>query len=122
MPMTFRIDPDDPRRKLAEAEVMRILSGLQETLGFGDAVPKGVVPGRAADLSHPSDGTIVLYDYGSDVISVSEVARLVGMYREDPRYGGYDILLDGDRQAIVARPRVSSNDRDGPLMGRLRLP
>lgn len=109
--MTFRIDPDDPRRRLAEAEVMRILSGLQETLGFGDPVP-----GRT------SDGTVVLFDYGSNGITVSEVARMVGRYREDPAYRGYDILLDGDRRAIVAKPRNISVDSDLPLIGRLRLP
>lgn len=124
--MTFRVGPDDPRRKLAEAEVMKILTDLQETGGFGDIVqtvpvPERIVGIRSAPISCP-DGSIILADYRTDRMTVAEVARMIGGYRADPAYCGYDIFLDGDRHAIVARPRVSSIDFDGPLIGRLRLP
>lgn len=124
--MTFRVGPDDPRRKLAESEVMKILTDLQDTGGFGDVVQTEPVPERTAGIpSAPiscPDGSIILADYRTDRMTVAEVARMIGDYQADPAYCGYDIFLDGDRQAIVARPKVVSVDNDGPLIGRLRLP
>lgn len=124
--MTFRIDPNDPRRKLAEVEVMKILTELQDTGGFGNAIQMEPVPERTAGIpSAPTpcpDGSIILADYRTDRMTVAEVARMIGDYQANPAYRGYDIFLDGDRQAIVARPKVSSIDCDGPLIGRLRLP
>lgn len=36
--MTFRMDPNDPRWKLAESEAFKVLSRLQDDDGFADAI------------------------------------------------------------------------------------
>lgn len=47
----------------------------------------------------------VLIDIKSTELSFYEVLARIDQYKQDPHYQNYEIFLDGDRYAIVARPR-----------------
>ncbi len=48
----------------------------------------------------------VLIDIKNTDMSMFEVLARIDQYKQDPRYQNYEIFLDGDRYAIVARPKV----------------
>ncbi len=48
----------------------------------------------------------VLIDIKSTELSLFEVLARIDQYKQDPRYNNYEIFLDGDRYAIVARLKV----------------
>ncbi len=48
----------------------------------------------------------VLIDIRNTDMSMFEVLARIDQYKQDPRYRNYEIFLDGDRHAIVARPKV----------------
>ncbi len=48
----------------------------------------------------------VLIDLRSTDLSMMEVLAHIDQYKQDPRYQNFEIFLDGDRYAIVARPKV----------------
>jgi len=50
-------------------------------------------------------GIVVLIDIETSPLTLSEVMDRVQGYRANPEYAGYDIFLDGDLHAIVARPK-----------------
>ena len=43
------------------------------------------------------------------IVTLMEVLSRIDQYKQDPRYQNYEIFLDGDRYAIVARPKVRNN-------------
>lgn len=47
----------------------------------------------------------VLIDIKTTDMTLGEVMRMIEEYRRNSRYQGYEIFLDGDRHAIVARRR-----------------
>ena len=49
----------------------------------------------------------ILIDIRSSTLTLGEVLGRIEQYKADPVYAGYEIFLDGDRYAIVARPKVS---------------
>ena len=51
----------------------------------------------------------ILIDIKSTDLTLMEVLSRIDQYKQDPRYQNYEIFLDGDRYAIVARPRVRNN-------------
>ena len=51
----------------------------------------------------------ILIDIRSTEMSMMEVLSRIDQYKQDPRYQNYEIFLDGDRYAIVARPKVRNN-------------
>ena len=51
----------------------------------------------------------ILIDIKSTEITLMEVLSRIDQYKQDPRYQNYEIFLDGDRYAIVARPKVRNN-------------
>ncbi len=48
----------------------------------------------------------ILIDIKSTELTLFEVLARIDQYKQDPRYSKYEIFLDGDRYAIVARPKV----------------
>ena len=48
----------------------------------------------------------ILIDIRSTEMSMMEVLARIDQYKQDPRYQNFEIFLDGDRYAIVARPKV----------------
>ena len=48
----------------------------------------------------------ILIDIKSTELTLMEVLSRIDQYKQDPRYQNY---LDGDRYAIVARPKVRNN-------------
>lgn len=48
----------------------------------------------------------ILIDIKSTELTLFEVLARIDQYKQDPRYSNYEIFLDGDRYAIVARPKV----------------
>ncbi len=48
----------------------------------------------------------VLIDIKNTDMSMFEVLARIDQYKQDPRYQNFEIFLDGDRYAIVARPKV----------------
>lgn len=48
----------------------------------------------------------ILIDIKTTELSMFEVLARIDQYKQDPRYSNYEIFLDGDRYAIVARPKV----------------
>ena len=48
----------------------------------------------------------ILIDIRSTEMSMMEVLARIDQYNQDPRYQNFEIFLDGDRYAIVARPKV----------------
>ena len=53
------------------------------------------------------NGRIVLIDIATCCQTISSVIRTVEMMRNDPKYEGYDIFIDGDMNAVVAEPKRS---------------
>ncbi|AMH93760.1 MAG: hypothetical protein J5897_07445 [Candidatus Methanomethylophilus sp.] len=51
----------------------------------------------------------ILIDIKSTDLTLMEVLSRIDQYKQDPRYQNYEIFLDGDRYAIVARPKVRNN-------------
>ena len=51
----------------------------------------------------------ILIDIKSTALTLMEVLSRIDQYKQDPRYQNYEIFLDGDRYAIVARPKVRNN-------------
>lgn len=49
----------------------------------------------------------VLIDIKSTELSLFEVLDRINQYKQDPRYQNFEIFLDGDRNAIVARPKAT---------------
>lgn len=49
---------------------------------------------------------VVLIDIKSTTLTLGEVLAKVEEYKAIPEYRDYEIFLDGDRYAIVARPRA----------------
>lgn len=50
-------------------------------------------------------GDFVLVDIESSPLTLSDVMTMIENCRKNPAYSGYDIFIDGDRRAIVARPK-----------------
>ena len=48
----------------------------------------------------------VLIDIKTTELTLFEVLARIDQYKQDPRYSNYEIFLDGDRYAIVARLKV----------------
>lgn len=48
----------------------------------------------------------ILIDIRNTPMSLFEVLARIDQYKQDSRYRNYEIFLDGDRYAIVARPKV----------------
>lgn len=48
----------------------------------------------------------ILIDIKTTQLTLYEVLSRIDQYKQDPRYRNYEIFLDGDRYAIVARPKV----------------
>lgn len=48
----------------------------------------------------------ILIDIKTTDLTLYEVLSRIDQYKQDPRYQNYEIFLDGDRYAIVARPKV----------------
>lgn len=48
----------------------------------------------------------ILIDIKGTELTLFEVLARIDQYKQDPRYQNYEIFLDGDRYAIVARPKV----------------
>lgn len=48
----------------------------------------------------------ILIDIKSTTLTLGEVLVRIEQYKQDPAYRNYEIFLDGDRYAIVARPKV----------------
>lgn len=126
--MTFRMDPNDPRWKLAESEAFKVLSRLQDDDGFADAIHEASLrlgtsikrrPIRPRPVPSASNGRIVLMDIRESGVPVGEAVGRIAEYRNDPRYADYDIRMDGDLYAIVAIPKP---DPDQPILGRRMLP
>lgn len=127
--MTFRMDPNDPRWKLAESEAFKVLSRLQDDDGFADAIHESSLrlgtnikrrPIRPrSEIPSSSNGRIVLMDIRESGIPVGEAVGRIAEFRNDPRYANYDIRMDGDLYAIVAVPKP---DPDQPIIGRRMLP
>ena len=127
--MTFRMDPSDPRWKLAESEAFKVLSRLQDDDGFADAIHEASLrlgtgikrrPIRPrSEIPSSSNGRIVLMDIRESGIPVGEAVGRIAEYQHDPRYADYDIRMDGDLYAIVAIPKP---DPDQPIIGRRMLP
>ena len=51
----------------------------------------------------------ILIDIKSTELTLMEVLSRIDQYKQDPRYQNFEIFLDGDRYAIVARPKVRNN-------------
>ena len=51
----------------------------------------------------------ILIDIKSTELTLMEVLSRIDQYKQDPHYQNYEIFLDGDRYAIVARPKVRNN-------------
>ena len=51
------------------------------------------------------EGDVVLYDIETTPLTLGEIMARIAEMKNDPAYAGYEIFLDGDRKAIVARPR-----------------
>ena len=51
----------------------------------------------------------ILIDIKSTDLTLMEVLSRIDQYKQDPRYQNYEIFLDGDRYAIVARPKERNN-------------
>ena len=51
----------------------------------------------------------ILIDIKSTELTLMEVLSRIDQYKQEPRYQNYEIFLDGDRYAIVARPKVRNN-------------
>ena len=126
--MTFRMDHNDPRWKLAESEAFKVLSRLQDDDGFADAIHEASLrlgtgikrrPIRPRSVPSASNGRIVLMDIRESGIPVGEAVGRISEYQHDPRYADYDIRMDGDLYAIVAIPKP---DPDQPIIGRRMLP
>lgn len=127
--MTFRMDPNDPRWKLAESEAFKVLSRLQDDDGFADAIHEASLrlgtsikrrPIRPrSEIPSSSNGRIVLMDIRESGIPVGEAVGRIAEYQHDPRYADYDIRMDGDLYAIVSIPKP---DLDQPIIGRRMLP
>ena len=127
--MTFRMDPNDPRWKLAESEAFKVLSRLQDDDGFADAIHEASLrlgtgikrrPIRPrSEMPSSSNGRIVLMDIRESGIPVGEAIGRIAEYQHDPRYADYDIRMDGDLYAIVAIPKPDPNQ---PIIGRRMLP
>ena len=49
---------------------------------------------------------IVLYDIETTELTLGEIMRRIAELKDDPSYSAYEIFLDGDRKAIVARPKL----------------
>lgn len=110
--MTSRLDPDDPAVRFVMRQFMSSLSDLRYT---GEAVPKEPLPEpevcfRPGPPSVRPDGTVVLVDIRSSGITLLQSAKLMDAYRSDPAYEGFDIVLDGDLYAIVARPKGDAGE------------
>lgn len=127
--MTFRMDPNDPRWKLAESEAFKVLSRLQDDDGFADAIHEASLRlgtnikrrqiRPRSEIPSSSNGRIVLMDIRESGVPVGEAVGRIAEYQHDPRYAGYDIRMDGDLYAIVAIPKP---DSDQPIIGRRMLP
>lgn len=127
--MTFRMDPNDPRWKLAESEAFKVLSRLQDDDGFADAIHEASLrlgtnikrrPIRPrSEIPSSSNGRIVLMDIRESEVPVGEAVGRIAEFRNDPRYANYDIRMDGDLYAIVAIPKPDPNQ---PIIGRRMLP
>ena len=127
--MTFRMDPNDPRWKLAESEAFKVLSRLQDDDGFADAIHEASLrlgtnvkrrPIRPrSEIPSSSNGRIVLMDIRESGVPVGEAVGMIAEYQHDPRLADYDIRMDGDLYAIVAIPKL---DPDQPIIGRRMLP
>lgn len=50
---------------------------------------------------------MILIDIKSTTLTLGEVLGRIEQYKQDPALSNYEIFLDGDRYAIVARPKVS---------------
>ncbi|MCQ2079490.1 MAG: hypothetical protein MJZ38_05500 [archaeon] len=48
----------------------------------------------------------ILIDIKSTELTLFEVLARIDQYKQDPRYQNFEIFLDGDRYAIVARPKA----------------
>ena len=57
----------------------------------------------AATASEDSDE--VLIDLKTTSLTLGEVMERIQSLKSDPKYKGYEIFMDGDRYAIVARRR-----------------
>ncbi len=53
-----------------------------------------------------TEGDIVVVDIDSSPLTLSDVMIMFEECRNDPAYSGYDIFIDGDRHAVIARPKV----------------
>ena len=51
----------------------------------------------------------ILIDIKGTDLTLSEVLARIDQYKQDPHYQNFEIFLDGDRYAIVARPKVKDN-------------
>lgn len=129
--MTFHKGRDDSRRRLAESEVLKVLSRLQDDDGFAEAVHESdrvAAPVRPRPVARRSDGRpvsngrIVLIDIRTCGLSVKDALERIDGFRSDPDYSGYDIIMDGDLYAVVAVPRSASARSDAPIVGMRRLP
>ena len=49
---------------------------------------------------------IVVVDIETSNLTLAEVMGRISELRQNPAYAGYEIFLDGDRKAIVARLKV----------------
>jgi len=49
------------------------------------------------------DRDTILIDISTTEMTLGQVMGLVEQYRRNSAYNGYEIFLDGDRHAIVAR-------------------
>jgi len=48
----------------------------------------------------------ILIDIKSTSLTLGETLMRIEEYKKDPKYKDCEIFLDGDRYAIVARPKV----------------
>ena len=46
-----------------------------------------------------------LIDIETSQLTFGEVMRRIGEFKKDPKYSCYDVFMDGDKHAIVARLR-----------------
>lgn len=53
-----------------------------------------------------SKGDIIVVDIESSPLTLSDVMSMIEECKNSSTYAGYDIFVDGDRRAIVARPKV----------------
>ena len=53
-----------------------------------------------------TEGDIVVVDIDSSPLTLSDVMIMFEECKNSSTYAGYDIFVDGDRRAIVARPKV----------------